>query len=466
MHAPGPRSLVIPALGFALLAACTNDDAPPANETGSTGDETETVGEDPDALVWWRDVQPIVQDKCVGCHSPGNIAPFSLETYAEFTAWSAVLGPAVESGQMPPWGADPDCNSYSNDRSLSLEQQELILEYVAGDMPEGAPADAPPEGPPDPEVVPDVVLEMAEPYTPSSSPDDYRCFLIPWPEDLTEDQFVTAIEVYPGERSIVHHVIMFIADAANAQPFVDLDAAEAGPGYSCFGGPGDVVGMPPRWLGAWVPGVQPFFAPEGAGQRVSPGSMLIMQVHYNVAPGNELADRSSIGVEIATSVERPAIVLPMTNIGWLLGDVPMTIPAGDPDVTHETTMNHSHPILANLIATGIGAAPDADLEVHDGGLHMHLFGKQGRLEVRDPGGGNETCVAEVPEWDFHWQGSYILDEPILLTPDRELHLQCWWDNSAENQPIIDGEPLEPSDRGWGDGTLDEMCLGIMYVTTR
>jgi hypothetical protein len=192
-------------------------------------------------------------------------------------------------------------------------------------MPEGDPADAPPPGPPQLEVVPDVVIEMPEAYTPSTSPEDYRCFVIPWPDGLTEDRFVTAMEVYPGERSIVHHVIVFMADAANASQFTDLDASEAGPGYTCFGGPGETDGAPPRWLGAWVPGITPFFAPEGVGQRVTPGSVLIMQVHYNTAPGNELDDRSSIALELATSVERPAAILPMTNIGWLTGTEPMCL---------------------------------------------------------------------------------------------------------------------------------------------
>jgi hypothetical protein len=301
-------------------------------------------------------------------------------------------------------------------------------------------------------------------YAPASSPDDYRCFLIPWPEELTEDQFVTAYEVYPGERSIVHHVIMFIAPPNTVDAFVALDDAEPGAGYTCFGGPGETNGLPPRWLGAWVPGVDPFFAPEGVGLRVEPGSMLIMQVHYNTMPGNEVVDRSSIGIEYAPDVERPAAIVPLADLAWLTQPGSMMIPAGDLNVTHEVSADRSHPILASVIATGLGASPDAPLEIHDGGLHMHLFGKRGRLEIRDPGGGNEECIVEIPEWDFNWQGSHILEQPLILPADRELHLQCWWDNSAENQPIVDGEPLEPVDRDWGDGTLDEMCLGIMFVT--
>ncbi|PRQ08901.1 monooxygenase [Enhygromyxa salina] len=459
----GSRSLGAALLGIISLVACSPDRDLADDESSTADTETDADHTDTDAPTWWRDVEPVVRTACVTCHSPDNIGPFSLETYDEFLALAPILAPAIESGQMPPWPPGDDCNTYANDRSLSDDQQELLLSYMAGDMPEGDPADSPPDGPPAREVVPDAVLEMAEPYTPTSA-DDYRCFTMPWPEDITEDRFVTALEVYPGERSLVHHVIMFVVEADQADDFLDLDANDPGPGYTCFGGPGTAPGLPPTWLGAWVPGLEAGFAPEGVGLRVTPGSMLIMQVHYHATPGMDLADRSSIGVEMQASVDRPAVILPMTNIAWLAGNGAMHIPAGDPDVTHETTIDNTHPVMANLIANGLGAPADADLEIHDGGLHMHLFGKRGRLQVRDKGGGNEACIVDVPRWDFNWQSSYLLEQPLILSPDRELHLQCWWDNSAENQPFVDGVQLEPSDLDWGDRTLDEMCLGIMYIT--
>lgn len=455
-----PLAHLLAALALVGATACKPTEEVPADES----ETSETEAGELDEPTWWRDVEPVVRQKCVGCHSPGNIGPFSLETHAEFRGLAPILVDAIDSGRMPPWPPDPDCNSYANDRSLTLEQEELLLTYIAGEMPEGTPDDAPPDGPPSPELVPDAVLEMAEAYTPINSPDDYRCFLVPWPEDIDEDRYVTGVEVYPGERSMVHHVIMFIVDPSAVANYQGLDDADPGPGYTCFGGPGMAGGAPPRWLAAWVPGVDPFFAPEGVGQRVAPGSVLVMQVHYHSTPGMNLADRSSIGVELATSVERPAVILPMTDLSWLASNGSMAIPAGDPDVMHETTLDHSHPILANLLAVGLQAPADAPLLIHDGGLHMHLFGKHGRLELRDAGGGNEQCIVDVPEWDFGWQSSYILEQPLLLTSYRELHLQCWWDNSAENQPIVDGEPLEPIDRDWGDGTLDEMCLGILYIS--
>jgi hypothetical protein len=442
----------------ALLAttACNSPDNP--TDDAAATEEGETS--DPDALTWWRDVEPIVGQKCATCHADGNIAPFALETHEQFVAFSDLARTAIEAGVMPPWPPDPSCNSFTHSRALTPEQEQTMLSYIASDMPEGDPADAPPEPEPAPEFVPDVIVEMAEAYTPVGT-EDYRCFLIPWPEDIDVDQYVTGIAVYPGEESIVHHVIIFSVEEENVGQYLDLDAAEPGAGYTCFGGPNATPGSA-NWLGGWAPGVQPFRSPDGAGQRVSPGTMLVMQVHYNVS-GAALSDRTSVGFEMQPTVERPAVVLPLTDLQWLAGNGSMMIPAGDPDVMHETVTTADYLPLVNALAE-LGAAPGSDLDIFDAGLHMHMIGTRGRVEVRDQGGGNETCLIDIPDWDFHWQSNFTFEQPVRLRSDQELHLQCWWDNSAANQPIIDGEQLEPIDRDWGEGTLDEMCLGILYVT--
>ncbi|MCA9663896.1 MAG: hypothetical protein KC486_36560, partial [Myxococcales bacterium] len=201
-HAPPTPALSLAAAALALVAACGGAEGETAGESdAATATGTDT---DADGYTWWRDVEPVVRARCVTCHSPGNIGPFSLATHEEFVNLAPILGPAIESGSMPPWLPDAGCNDYKNSLALDLDEEALLLDYLAGDMPEGDPADAPPEEEPPPEFVPDVVLEMPESFTPTQSPDDYRCFTIPWPEEFTDDAFVTATEVYPGERAIVH----------------------------------------------------------------------------------------------------------------------------------------------------------------------------------------------------------------------------------------------------------------------
>jgi mono/diheme cytochrome c family protein len=469
-----PRPLGATSLALLLLvptAACKDDDPSGADTgtdaagTGGTTDAADSTAALPDdAATWWRDIEPIVQKKCANCHHEGEVAPFPLDTYEDFLVHGPSAMWAIEEGVMPPWSPGPACNTYADPLSLTPEQRQALLAYLDGDMPEGDPADAPPDEPPPPELVADVVLEMPESYTPDASgPDDYRCFLVPLSEEITEDQFITGFEVYPGERALVHHVIAFQIDPGNEGDYVDLDAADPGAGYTCFGGPGKTDGSA-RWLGAWVPGVPAFFAPEGVGQRIAPGSTIVFQVHYSTVGNAGLSDRSAIGLRLEPTVERPAVLMPFSDLLWLASNGSMLIPAGDPNVTHEATMDRTHPIFLNGVLPGLGAQPEDELQIWSAGLHMHLFGTRGRVEVRDPGGGNEQCMVDIPEWDFDWQSSYSFAQPITWTADQELHLQCWWDNSAENQPIIDGQPREPADLDWGEGTLDEMCLGILYVS--
>jgi hypothetical protein len=438
------------------LGSCTSD-TPVDEDQDSMSDESETG--DAQGHTWWHDVEPIVSDRC-SCHEDGDIAPFSLAQHDEFVAFASLAGGAIESGEMPPWPPDEACNTYKHPRSLTPEQEEILLTYIAGDMPEGDPADAPPPVDPPTPFVPDIELVMPEAYTPMSTPDDYRCFLIPWPEDIVQERFVTGFDVTPGERSIVHHVIMYAIPPEEVDAYMQLDGDEPGPGYTCFGGPGG----PPasaRWVGGWVPSVQPFVAPAGVGQRIEPGSVFVAQVHYNAAAGSTLSDRTTIGVTIEESVERRAVVTPVSDIAWLAGNGSMLIPAGDPNATHAVSLTLADVPLSNAIAE-LGATPGSEFEIWNVGLHLHLIGKRARLAIERNDGSSE-CLVEVPDWDFHWQSSYDFVDPIRLTEDDTVHLQCWWDNSAENQPIVDGQQLDPIDRDWGEGTLDEMCLGILYV---
>ncbi|MCA9636464.1 MAG: monooxygenase [Myxococcales bacterium] len=452
------RSDPITTLSAALLALALIGCNGGSEESASAG-ESESAGDD--ALTWWRDVEPVVRTRCATCHRSGDIAPFALETHEQFVAVASALGPAIEGERMPPWPPDPACHTYAHSLALEADEEATLLTYLAGEMPEGDPADAPPPGDPPDELDPDVTLSMPEPYTPSPSEgvDDYRCFVLPWPAEIADERFVTALQVFPGERAIVHHVILFAVEPGQEAAYFDLDAAEPGPGYTCFGGPGGPPGA--RWLGGWVPGAPPVLAPEGLGQRVDAGSHLIMQVHYNTAGGAGLADQSSIGFEVATQVDHEATVIPMVDIAWLGGGA-MVIPAGDPAVTHEATWERDNPIFTQALSR-IGVAPTDEVAIWNAGLHMHTFGTRGRIAIRGPGDAEE-CLLDIPEWDFNWQSSYSFEAPSIVGADEALHLQCWWDNSAENQPIVDGQIGEPRDVEWGEGSFDEMCLGVLYVS--
>lgn len=475
-----PSNLVPLTIGLALIAACTEppsadgdetdtaateDDDGTTDETGESGttdDGTEETGVEA-GLTYWKDAKDILDRKCVGCHQDGEIAPFALETWEQVENFAPVLLPSIDDRSMPPWPPAADCNSFEEDRSLTEDERATLLDWIGEGYPEGDPADAPePPGPPDP-FEPDVMVQLPVPYTPADSLDDYRCFAIPWPEDITEDMFVVTQEVFPDQREQVHHVITFVAGPDEAAQYQAFDDAEEGPGYTCYGGPGE-VDWSARWLGDWAPGATRWIAPEGTGVRVEPGSLLIVQVHYNNVSGNPQPDQTAVGFEIVPEVEHPGEFVPIVDYNWVIGSNPMTIPAGEPDVMHDVTLGREHPII-QFLSGGLGVGPNETVDVWRTTLHMHTLGTQAQLTMQRSGGDDE-CMLAIDDWDFNWQGDYLMTEAMPFGVGDAIHLECHWDNTAENQPIVDGEPKEPEDVEWGDGTFDEMCLGIVYMSAR
>lgn len=464
------------------VAACGDDGSSPETETaGDTGAATstgggagESTGEDATgvevpttgsgiddaAVTYYRDAKSILDARCGQCHTPGNIAPFSLQTYEEAKMWAdAILG-SIDDGVMPPWPPDNACRSYAHDRSLTAEERETLQQWVDLGAHAGDPAEAP--APPEPPTPIDYTfeLQMAEPYAPTIAPDEYRCFLLEWPED--EERFVTAFSVTPGERQIVHHVIAFAIPPAEAAKYQALDDDDPDPGYLCYGGPGggggaDAARVP--WLGAWVPGSNSGAMPEGTGLRVQPGSLIALQMHYHTYPGAE-PDQSRVQFRTAPSVEREAVVMPFTNIDWVLGSEPMHLPAGEADVVHKTEADPTN-FLPYLFPDGPFKAGDS-FEIHNAALHMHTLGTQIKVDVVKDSG--DECLLDIPRWDFQWQGNYDLTEKVRFEPGDRLRLECHWDNSAANQPFVDGAQIAPKDVYWGEGTGDEMCLAVLYIS--
>lgn len=455
--------------GLLLPLACTDAGSPSPADTDAAG--TTTAGSDTDAadgssttaageaptFTYYRDAKAILDAKCGACHRAGDIAPFPLTTYDEVKGVAAVLPGSITTQTMPPWPPADGCNDYEHSRALSEQEQDMLLTWLDEGAPAGDPADAPvDQGDAPNDFAPTLTIEMSDAYTPTVEPDDNRCFLVPWPQD--ETTYITGYRVVPGNRAIVHHVIMFSVEADVVPEVQALDEASAGLGYPCLGG----VGAPASWIGAWAPGGEVDSVPEGTGMRVEPGSMMVLQMHYNTLSSDPAPDQTHVEVELADSVERPAVTLPFTNFQWALGGEPMTIPAGDPEVTYEHELAADNLLLRQLLADAdIGG--DAPFVIHAAGLHMHYLGTAGQLSV-ERGGGSEDCMLRIDDWDFDWQGGYMLTQPMTVSPADRLRISCTWDNSAENQPVVDGEVIEPRDVQWGESSTDEMCLGVLYVT--
>jgi hypothetical protein len=370
-----------------------------------------------------------------------------LKTYAQVFALRDSVRASVELRTMPPWPPDADCTDYQQERALSVEQILLISRWVEQGALEGDPSEAP-EAP-----VPsgglsrvDARLEMALEYTPQQRPDDYRCFVMDWP--YTDVRYVTGIRGEPGNAAIVHHLIAFVARPDQVATAQALDEAEPGPGYTCFGGSGLGDGRG-GWLGTWVPGSRGIDFPEGTGLRVEPGSKVVLQVHYNQSGARTGSDRSAFAIKTDSTVEKQAFLQPWTNPSWVTAGT-MRIPAGQRDVMHSWKLDPTQ-YLSNL--TGGVYQNNKPITVHSVAMHQHTLGTSNKLEIVRRSGAKE-CLLDIPRWDFHWQGQYPLAEPKVINPGDSLALECHWDNSA----------LSAVDVNWGEGTGDEMCLGVFYMT--
>jgi hypothetical protein len=463
--------ILFPLLVLALVSGCSSPDETSA--PGGDGDNNGAVNNGAgnngaDLMTYHRDIKPLLEAQCNECHREGGIAPFAFSNYDEVKAQAPAIAAAVANGSMPPWLPDDGCQEYFDERKLTTEQKDAIAKWVTEGSTEGDPEVAPyPWVFDDPsEFRADLTLTVPESYTPQQSPDDYRCFLIDWPKE--EEVFVAGFRANPGNDAIVHHVIAFLIPPHLKAEYQALDDAEEGTGYTCYGGPGgEIQGAGDFvWLGGWAPGNPGIQSQGQTGIRVAPGSVIALQIHYNTINGTG-PDQSSIDFRIEETVEREAWTIPFTNPQWLQGEMP--IPAGRESVTHSFQFditNYMEWITGGIISNGF--------EIHTAALHMHQLGDNGTISIKRADGA-EDCLVNIPEWDFEWQQPYVLKEAVLVEPGDQVSLRCTWDNSQANQPYHnvdtdnDGTPddyqqNEPRDVDWGDGTQDEMCLGVIYVT--
>ena len=392
-----------------------------------------------------RDISVVMERYCTGCHTAGGIAPFSLTDYAQVQRYAAPIRAAVSSGTMPPWMPSDAGLPLRYSRQLRPADRDLLLGWIDAGAREGDPSAPRRTDIPAAETVAppraDLVLDPGKAYAPSGSrTDDYHCFV--FDPKLAADTFLTAGDIKPGNTAMVHHVLLYEILAADADSVRQKDAG--GSGYTCFGGPG--VSGQPSTLFAWVPGSVPARMPDGGALRLHKGSLIVMQVHYNLLAVSGATDRSVAQLEVsATPPAREMYVLPIANPPAL------SIPAGDPAARQE--VQFALGVLLRFFKLPVGT-----YQLYGASPHMHLLGRRIALSA------GPQLVLEIPRWDFHWQQGYQLTAPIAVKATDVLKLDCTYDNSAANQPVVDGVQQTPRDVEWGEGTLDEMCLSYMLLT--
>jgi hypothetical protein len=415
--------------------------------------------------TYYSDVKPILDARCAGCHFSGGIAPFSLRTYAEARKRRAAIAHAVATRHMPPWFADSRLRAYKHDPTLSAAQIATIRRWAATGAARGNPARpgrALPSVTPPPIRV-DERLPMPEAYTPRvrGGRDDYRCFVLPWARQTST--FVTGFNVQPGFAREVHHMIVFLARPADAAIVEGWERADAAPGYSCYGGP-SLTGaeqIPANFLAGWVPGSGGSSLPAGTGIEIPPGSRLILQVHYNLDNTRPAPDRSIVEFQLADTVARRGSYVPLVDFRWLIARETFRIPAGRKRIVHEVSLD-PRPFPAFL-----GARIDLmrGFTIHSVLHHMHLLGRRGTV-VLVRANGRRVPLLSIRDWHFHWQREYQLARAEVFEPGDRLSVRCEHDNTAANQPVVNGRRQRPRTRYWGENSSDEMCIAFVYVAER
>ena len=404
-----------------------------------------------------RDVLPVLQKNCQSCHRPGEVAPMSFMTYQDTRPWAKAIKAAVLSKQMPPWYADPQFGHFLNDRRLSEADVKALVSWADGGAPEGDAKDkpAPVQFTAGWNIKPDAVFGMPNPFeVPAKGILEYQYVVVPTHFD--KDMWVTAAEVRPGNRSVMHHVIVyvrppgsvFLKEAQPGIPYVPVqyERDENGAAIRRVPPPGAQAANPGRprtdpmagveLLTAFVPGLQEqrFDTVANAAKLVPAGSDLIFQLHYT-ANGKAAVDQTRVGLQYASTPPKYRFLTSNAT------QRDFEIPAGDPNYE-----SHSM-VTLNTPAQLVWLMP-----------HMHLRGKDFLFQAVYPTGETETLLS-VPKYSFNWQLGYEEAKPLMLPKGTRIECTAHHDNSANN-------PNNPNPKvavRWGDQSWEEMMMGFFSV---
>lgn len=371
--------------------------------------------------TYHRDIARVFQAKCQECHRPGEAGPFSLTSYKQAKGWADMIREVVATDVMPPWHADAKPGHFVNDRRLTDAEKKTILAWVDQGCAEGDAAETPA---PRQFVTgwrlgrePDEVFRMNDAFAvPATAPTagGVRYQYVLAGEPFKEDKWVTAVEVRPEYRAVVHHVIVFILPP-DGNP---LNAIRGDFGRNM--------------LGAFVPGDQPTILPPGMARKIVKGSRLLFEVHYT-PNGKAGTDRSMVGVLYTKDAPK------YTVANTAVANNRFTIPAGATGYEVKSVRRFDKPV------TILSLTP-----------HMHVRGAAFRHELVTPDGTREVLL-NVPKYDFNWQATYTLAKPREVPAGSRIECTAWFDNSTANP----SNPDPKKEVRWGNQTWQEMMIGFV-----
>lgn len=383
-------------------------------------------------VTFYKDVMPVLQRNCQGCHRPGEAAPMSFLTYESTRPWAKAIKSAVVTKKMPPWFADPNHGKFANDRSLSAADLNALVAWADGGAVAGNPKDAPKplefaEG----WAIgkPDMVFQIPAVFNiPATGTVEYQ--YVRMPTGFTEDKYVQFAEARPTDRERCHHIIAFIREP-DSPWFKD---SPVGVPFVPEKGKGDGGGANGDFLAGYAPGTIPQMLKPGQAKLIKAGSDIVFQLHYT-ANGKPSSDQSRVGIIFAKGKPTERIVT------LAAANPKFAIPPGDGNyrVDSKVTLQDDSTLIMML-------------------PHMHLRGKSFEYRITYPTGEKETILS-VPHYSFSWQLSYYLDKPRFMPKGTVIECTAYFDNSPNNP----ANPDPAKEVKFGEQSWDEMMIGFFDV---
>lgn len=364
-------------------------------------------------ISYSKEVAPLLKDRCVVCHQVGGVGPWAMTNYDMVKGFAPMIREVLRTQRMPPWHADPHYGTFQNARALSNDQRKLLVHWIEAGAPRGTGND--PLLTVKPEIKewkrgkPDLIVEIPAFDIPATGVIEYQYPRVKNP--LGRDVWITAVEIHPGAKQAIHHII------AN-DPVVAGSTGERSGGN----------------LAGFAPGMDPIVYPKDTGVLFPKDADFVFQMHYT-PNGKAVTDHSKVGFYFREASNPPKYPLHLTA----LTDFKFEIPPGAPEHTTVVT----RPIKRDMLIYNIMP-------------HSHLRGRAGTMTAVYPDG-REEILLNVPKYDFNWQTVYEYREPKTIPAGSKLVWSFSWDNSPQNKANPDAtQPVR-----WGDQTFEEMGIGFV-----
>ncbi len=368
-------------------------------------------------LDYSRDIAPVLIDKCVRCHSPGNIGSYAMTNHQAVASRSAKIRRDLLTGDMPPWHADPRYAALGNDFSLAPADLDKLVAWLDAGAQRGDGPDiletTPPPVPNDWELgTPDYIIDIPEQKVPATGTVKYRYLLVFSP--FTTNTWLRAAVLKPGNRAVVHHGLVFAA--STPQEFVDIEGGLNG------------------YFAAYVPGLDPVEFPASTGKLLKANSLFAVQMHYTVN-GTATTDRSQLGLYFSREVPTHEL---KTKAGY------------NTDFVINPKSRNTRVVATNTFTTATW--------LYEVGPHMHFRGQDMQFEAEFPNGIREVLVS-IPAYRFNWQTLYRLTEPRLLPAGTIVRISGGFDNTQWNP----ANPDPSATVKFGEQSWEEMFIGYMNI---